>query len=120
MFEVPPVREVLPHDWKKTARLVPDVLYVPRISNLESGDSFYLVGLPAGGYQLVVLQMTVGASQPVKSNGLHAIRLAYVDEVRLQVVRQALVVVLPAHGTVHSTVNRRCPRRQRRGVPQYV
>eukprot|EP01033_Poteriospumella_lacustris_P003541 gene3549-2587_t len=98
-FEVPPVRELLPHDWKKTARLVPGVLYVPRIiSTLESGSAFYLVGLPTGGYQLVVLQMTVGTSHPVKRNGLHAIRLAYADDVRLQVARKALVFVLPANG----------------------
>eukprot|EP01033_Poteriospumella_lacustris_P003572 gene3572-2591_t len=97
-FEVPPVRELLPHDWKKTARLVPDVLYVPRISNLESGDSFYLVGLPEGGYQLVVLQMTVGTSHPVKSNGLLTILFAYEEDVRLQVACKALVFVLPEHG----------------------
>jgi hypothetical protein len=98
-FEVPPVRELLPHDWKKTARLVPGVLYVPRIiSTLESGSAFYLARLPTGGYQLVVLQMTVGTSHPVKSNGLHTILLAYVEEVRLQVARKALVFVLPAHG----------------------
>eukprot|EP01033_Poteriospumella_lacustris_P003711 gene3711-2639_t len=98
-FEVPTVRELLPHDWKKTARLVPGVLYVPRIiSTLESGSSFYLVRLRTGGYQLVVLQMTVETSHPVKSTGLHAIRLAYVDDVRLQVARQALVFVLPANG----------------------
>jgi hypothetical protein len=97
-FEVPTVRELLPHDWKKTARLVPGVLYVPRIvSTLESGSAFYLVGLPTGGYQLVVLQMTVETSHPVKSTGLHTILLAYVEEVRLHVARKALVFVLPKH-----------------------
>jgi len=98
VFEVPSVREVLPQDWKKTARLVPGVLYVPRISNLESGDSFYLVLLPTGGYLLVVLQITVGKSHPVKVNGLHDILLAYLQDVREHVVSKALVFVLPAHG----------------------
>jgi hypothetical protein len=98
VFEVPSVREVLPHDWKKTARLVPGVLYVPRISNLESGDSFYLVLLPTGGYLLVVLQITVGKSHPVKVNGLHDILLAYMQDVKKNVVSRALVFVLPAHG----------------------
>lgn len=98
VFEVPSVRELLPQDWKKLARLVPGVLYVPRISNLESGDSFYLVLLPAGGYLLVVLQITVGKSHPVKVNGLHDILLAYLEDVRVQVVSKALVFVLPAHG----------------------
>jgi hypothetical protein len=95
---VPSARQVLPQDWKKTARLVPGVLYVPRISNLESGDSFYIVLLPAGGYLLVVLQITVGKSHPVKVNGLHDILLAYLEDVRVQVVSKALVFVLPAHG----------------------
>jgi hypothetical protein len=97
-FEVPLHREVLPQDWKKTARLVPSVLYVPRISNLESGDCFYLVPLPTGGYLLVVLQITVGMSHPVKANGLHDILLAYSEGVRKHVVNKALVFVIPAHG----------------------
>eukprot|EP01031_Cornospumella_fuschlensis_P030373 gene30373-36700_t len=100
VFEVPSAREVLPHDWKKTSRLAPGVLYVPRISNLESGDSFYLALLPAGGYLLVVLQITVGKSHPVKVNGLHDILLAYVNNVRAQVVSKALVFVLPAWGVL--------------------
>lgn len=98
VFDVPSVQEVLPQDWKKAARLVPDVFYVPRISNLESGDSFFLVLLPTGGYLLVVLQITVGKSHPIKVNGLHDILLAYLEEVRVQVVSKALVFVLPAHG----------------------
>jgi hypothetical protein len=97
-FVVPSVRQVLPPDWKKTALLVPNVLYVPQISNLESGDSFFLVLLPTGGYVLVVLQITVGKSHPVKVNGLHDILLAYLQDVRAHVVSKALVFVLPAHG----------------------
>jgi len=97
-FEVPSHREVLPQDWKKTARLVPSILYVPRISNLESGDCFYLVPLPTSGYLLVMLQITVGMSHPVKANGLHDILFAYSEDVRMQVVSKALVFVLPAHG----------------------
>jgi hypothetical protein len=97
-FEVPSHREVLPQDWKKTARLVPSVLYVPRISNLESGDCFYLVPLPTSGYLLVVLQFIMGMSHPVKANGLHDILFAYSEDVRVQVVSKALVFVLPARG----------------------
>ena len=97
-FEVPLYREVLPQDWKKTARLVPSVLYVPRISNLESGDCFYLVPLPTSGYLLVVLQFIMGMSHPVKANGLHNILFVYSVDVRVQVVSKALVFVLPARG----------------------
>ena len=97
-FIVPSVRQVLPPDWKKTAQLVPSVLYVPRISNLKSGNCFFLVLLPTSGYMLVVLQITVGKSHPVKVNGLHDILLAYPQNVRAHVVSKALVFVLPAHG----------------------
>eukprot|EP01031_Cornospumella_fuschlensis_P032164 gene32164-38904_t len=97
VFEVPSVREVLARDWKKTARLVPGVLYVPRISNLDSGDSLYLAPLPFGGYLLVALRITVGKAHPVKVNGLHDILLAYTNDVRAQVVSKALVFVLPAY-----------------------
>ena len=95
---MPLYREVLPQDWKKTVRLVHSVLYVPQISNLDSGDCFYLVPLPTSGYLLVVLQITVGMSHPVKANGLHDILFAYSEDVRVQVVSKALVFVLPAHG----------------------
>ncbi|KAJ1407447.1 hypothetical protein B484DRAFT_423651 [Ochromonadaceae sp. CCMP2298] len=64
----------------------------------KSGDSFYLVLLPTGGYLLVVLQITVGKSHPVKVNGLHDILLAYLQDVREHVVSKALVFVLPANG----------------------
>jgi hypothetical protein len=74
---------------------------VPQISNLDSGDCFYLVPLPTSGYLLVVLQITVGTSHPVKANGLHDILLAYIEDVRVQVVSKALVFVLPAHGEFH-------------------
>ena len=57
----------------KTVRLVHSVLYVPRISNLDSGDCF-------------------------KANGLYDILFAYLEDVRVQVVSKALVFVLPACG----------------------
>jgi hypothetical protein len=98
IFEVPSERRLLPQDWKKAAGLAPNVLYVPRIANLESGDAFYLVLLPTGGYLLVVLQITVGKSHPIKANGLNDILLAYQADVKAAVVSKALVFVLPAHG----------------------
>lgn len=103
---IPSKRQVLRHDWKKSADLVPGTFYVPRISNLESGDSFYLAELPYAanskdsccGFMLVVLQVTVGKAHPVKVNGLHDIFLAFPANVRERVTRKALVFVLPAHG----------------------
>ncbi len=81
---------------RQSARLVHSVLYVPQISNLDSGDCFYLVPLPTSGYSLVVLQFIMGISHPVKANGLHDILFAYSQDVRVQVVSKALVFVLPA------------------------
>jgi hypothetical protein len=97
-FKVPFHREVLPQDWKKTARLVHSVFYVPQISSLDSGECFYLVPLSTSGYLLMVLQFTMGMSHPVKANGLHDILFAYSGDVRVQVVSKALVFVLPARG----------------------
>lgn len=67
-FVVPSNRELLQHDWKKNGSLQPGYLYVPRISNLESGDSFYVVEISTLVYALVVLQITVGQEHPVKVN----------------------------------------------------
>ena len=39
---VPVDSYMLPHDWKKTAQLDVNVLMLPRISNLESGNAFYV------------------------------------------------------------------------------
>eukprot|EP01039_Chlorochromonas_danica_P010110 gene10110-11190_t len=100
-LDVPPVRYVLPHDWKKTAQLSVNVLILPRISNLESGDAFYVVQCPHhDSFLLVVFQITVGESHPVKVNGLHDILLAFPETVRNKIKHKALVFVIPKHGTL--------------------
>ena len=67
-FVVPSSRELLPHDWKEASLLRPNIHYLPRISNKESGDSFYLTESSSGGageYLLVVFQITVAEKHEV-------------------------------------------------------
>jgi hypothetical protein len=93
-FEVPSKRQLLSLDWRKTACLVPGVFYVPRTSNMKSGDSFFLVQVSLG-YMLVVLQMTVGKTHPVMTSGLNDILLAFPEDVREKIVEKALIFVTP-------------------------
>lgn len=64
-----PEMSTLGRNWKSNALQV-DVLYVPIIGNLESGDAFFL---QSSTNTLYVLQITVGETHPVKANGLNAI-----------------------------------------------
>jgi hypothetical protein len=73
--------QILPDSWKykagkqETERLNSDILYQPRISNLESGDAFCVISDPSDGtsLMLIVLQITVSKVHKVKSNGLNEI-----------------------------------------------
>ena len=100
-FEVPSSRELLPHDWKEAPLLRPNIHYLPRISNLESGDSFYLVETTAEEYLLVVFQFTVAAKEhKVKSNGLSVIVKAFQESLVCNITQKALVFVIPQHGSM--------------------
>ncbi len=99
-LDVPAERHVLSHDWKKTAQLRVNVLILPRISNLESGDAFYVVQCGPDSFLLVIFQITVGKSHPVKVNGLHDILLAFPERVRNKIIHKFLVFVIPKHGTL--------------------
>ena len=95
-FDVPLIREVLLQDWKTTASLVPDLLYVPRISSLESGDCLYLVSLPTTGGgaadhrgQVTPRQGQWAPQHPARVLG------------RGQGASEALVFVQPAHGELN-------------------
>ena len=69
---------------------------------MESGDAFFVSPFSDTGYQLVVLQSTVGASHPVKVNGLHDISLAFPQDVRDRITRRMLVFLTPLHGRINS------------------
>jgi hypothetical protein len=67
-----------------------DMLYIPLIGNMESGDAFFL---ESRSKTLYVLQITVGASHPVKANGLNTIFDRFAD-----VTDCCLVFVTPKNG----------------------
>lgn len=100
-----PGSEILPRYWKavgdRDGDLRHGVLYQPRIANPESGDCFCVVGRE-GDYVLVVLQMTVGRTHPIKVNGLRDIVLAYPMRIRNALVRKLLVFVTPVHSALNA------------------
>ena len=98
-FSVPSEKYILPHDWRLTAQLPVNKLILPRTANLESGDAFFVV---ANGpcYMLVVFQITVGESHPVKNNGLQKIVQAFPKDVREKITDKFLVFVIPAYGVL--------------------
>jgi hypothetical protein len=100
IFDVPAARDLLCHDWKKTARLDANVLILPRISNLESGDAFFVQQSGSESFMMVIFQVTVGKTHPVKANGLKDILMAYPENVRNKITRKILVFVIPTHGTL--------------------
>ena len=99
-FDVPTVRHFLPGDWKETEKLPVNAHILPRISNLESGDSFFMENMGEDGFRLVVFQITVGKSHPVRANGLGKIVQAFPKKVRKKIKEKLLVFVIPKHHTL--------------------
>ena len=99
VFDVPNYRHILTSDWNKTAELPVDMFIVQRNSYLESGDAFYVTPCD-GSLLLVVFQITVASSHPVKISGLHKILMAFPEDVRVKISKKALVFVIPKHGTL--------------------
>jgi hypothetical protein len=99
-----PAIEVLPDNWKSSATLKDNLLYRPRISNLESGDAFAVIRdeVHPELWVLIVLQITVGKSHPVKSNGLVRIFNSFLPEIRTKIASKILVFVTPNHGQLNS------------------
>ena len=52
------------------------------------------------GFRLVVFQITVGKSHPVRANGLGKIVQAFPEEVRKKIKEKLLVFVIPKHNTL--------------------
>jgi len=108
-----PIMNLLDYYWKENARdnetmkLQPDILYQPRISNLESGDAFCLLpyGVALDGqsvFILVVLQITVGKNHPVKVNGLKDIILSFPTFIQQRIAKKLLVFITPIDGKLNS------------------
>jgi hypothetical protein len=95
-----PEVELLAPDWEEVGNLKVGVLYQPKISNLESGDSFCVVEVN-DEYWLIVLQMTVGQKHPIKANGLQTIVMAYEERSRSLLKKKVLGFVIPVDGKLH-------------------
>ena len=100
-IDVPADRHMLLYDWKKTGQLPVNALILPRISNLESGDAFCVVKC-GSHFRLVIFQITVGKSQPVKVNGLLNILRAFPKDVTDKITQKLLVFVIPKHGALNA------------------
>lgn len=97
-FTMPLERHLLQRDWTRTSELSANLLIVPRISNLEPGNAFCLVQCDTDSYWLVVLQITVGESHPVKANELNEILRSFPENLRNKITRRVLLFVTPSYG----------------------
>ena len=98
-FVVPLESRVLNNNHPPSGSLEPNCLYIPRFSNLESGDAFYVIPHGNDGkFQLVVLQITVAESHPVKVNGLNTIVSAYQEEIVANIDQKVLLFVTYLNG----------------------
>lgn len=88
---------MLSRDWKETGQLPVNALILPRISNLESGDAFCVIQCGSNSFRLVVFQITVGVSHPVKVNGLLKIVQAFPEGVRNSITDKWLVFIIPKY-----------------------
>ena len=99
-FVVPAESRDLPNDWETRKELPVNMLILPRIANLQSGDAFFVVKFGSDSFRLVVFQITVGESHPVKVNGLDNIVNAFPEDVRKNITDKLLVFVTPKYGTL--------------------
>lgn len=97
-------KQVLRDDWKSTYILSTNMLYRPRISNLESGDAFCVISNnDTSQLMLIVLQITVGSKHPVKVNGLVQILRSFAPEIRSRITSKILLFVTDKHGILNCT-----------------
>ena len=99
-FDVRTESHLLPYDWKMIEDLPVNKLNLPQISNLESGNAFHVVSESANSFSLVVFQVTVGKSHPVKVKGLCDIWNAFPSKVKYHIICKVLVFVIPLNGSL--------------------
>lgn len=100
-----PAMQLLPHLWEakkgsKAGELEANCLYQPRITNLESADAFCVISEGEGPATLIVLQVTVGKTHPIKVNGLKKIVRAYPLTIQRALGKTLLVFVIPVNGAL--------------------
>jgi len=107
-ISIPSKVEYLPRSWKRHndstnfIPLLPGVLYLPRISNLQSADTFCVVEYAPGFYWLLFFQITVGEKHPVKANGLCEIIEAYSEHIQKNINQKIVAFIIPMFGPLCS------------------
>jgi predicted phosphatase len=72
---------------------------------MQSGDAFCVISINRSNitdYILIVLQITVAESHPIKVKGLQDILSAYPDEIRKKITKKELVFVTTNFGKLKS------------------
>jgi hypothetical protein len=89
--------KILPLNWKSRNDVLEfNVLFLPPVGNLESGDGFCLMNVN-NKRTLLVLQATTGENHPVKMNGLKTIHDCYKNS-GIDHEDSKLVFVIPTNG----------------------
>ena len=97
-----PIIEYLPVIWKNVPNAVkPDILYLPRVGNLESGDGFCVMEMN-GQSTLFILQCTIAENHPVKMNGIVQIYDCYVNNSDVNIDHTVIVFVIPEAGKLQA------------------
>jgi hypothetical protein len=103
-----PVSDYLERDWKSSKNyLKANVLYLPRVGNLESGDAFCVMELNHIS-TLIVLQVTIAEAHPIKMKGLQTISKCF-DEADGKIENKILIFITPENGTLNSKQNLHTP-----------
>ena len=98
-FTLPKI-ELLSSGWEEVGHLVPNKLYVPKVSTMESGDAFCSMTVNRTKV-LIVLQMTIAQDHPVQANGLANIVNAFPASIR-NFRRKILLFVTPKYGKLRN------------------
>ena len=97
-----PIIEYLPVNWKTLPNaLKPDILYLPMVGNLESGDGFCVMEMN-GQSTLFILQCTIAENHPVKTNGIVQIYDYYVNNSDVVINHTVIVFVIPEVGKLRA------------------
>lgn len=91
-----PGMKTLDWNWENVKTHEVGVFYQPQISNLESGDAFCAVMID-NQLTLIVVQITVGESHPIKANGLKKIVQCY----DVDFERKIVLFCIPKQGKLH-------------------
>jgi hypothetical protein len=105
-LKLPQNMEFLNNTFVEDKNLKPDVFYQPVSTNLESGDAFCVISVNdernITTYHMIIVQITVAESHPIKVKGLSDIVSAYPEDIQNKITKKALVFLTANHGKLKS------------------